>query len=161
MERETQSAQRGHRRVAPMLRAEMEARGLTAKELSLRMRVWAAADPANRWAVEYRTIQNAADGTACALDTYLALSGFFGWDFVERIQTPIHGADPITAREAELERQLCQVAALQARLERERALRAGAPGGAGGLAGEPVGRGARPSGERRAFTTRTPPIRSA
>lgn len=146
--------------MAPLLKAEMEARGLTAKELSLRMRVWAAADPANRWAVEYRTIQNAADGTACALDTYLALSGYFGWDFVERIQTPIHGADPIAAREAELERQLSQVAALQARLERERALRAGASGGLGGVAGQPPRRGARASGEPRTFTAQTSPVRS-
>ena len=114
---------RGAARVAPLLRTEMDARGVSAKELALALRVWAAEDPANRWAVDYRTIQHAMLGTACSLDTYLALAGYFGWDFTESVVTPIHGADPLAAREAEVVRQLNQVAALHARVERDRASR--------------------------------------
>lgn len=123
LERKSQSV-RGALRIAPRLREEMDARGLTAKELAMHMRGWAGEDPAHRWALDYRTIQHAMLGTACALDTYLALAGFFGWDFIESVQSPIHGADPLSAREAEVVRQLTQVAALQARVERDRALRA-------------------------------------
>ena len=161
LERQTQYAQRGHRRVAPLLRREMEERGLTAKELALQMKAWARSDPANRWAVEYRTIQNAADGTACALDTYLALSGFFGWDFVERLQTPIHGADPITAREIELAQQLAQVAALQNRVERARALRSEDAAVADFPAREPPPEGARAPRQTRTFADQPNPIRGA
>ena len=128
---------RGAGRVASQLRAEMERRGLSAKELALALRSWAGDDPRNRWAVDYRTIQHAMAGTACALDTYLALSGFFGWDFSETVQTPIHGADPLSAREAEVARQLNQVAALQARVERDRAIRGRPPTGLGWLARRP------------------------
>lgn len=137
---------RGASRVAAELRAEMEDRRLTAKELALLMRGWAAEDPAHRWALDYRTIQNAAAGTACALDTYLALTGFFGWDFSEAIQTPIHGADPISAREAEVVRQLNTAAALQARVERDRALRRAAAPSLGKLARGSAPRRARPFG---------------
>ena len=115
---------RGSARVAPLLRAEMEDRGITAKELAMELKVWAAMDRQNRWAVDYRTIQHAMAGTACALDTYLALSGFFGWDWCENVQTPIHGADPTTARERELAQRLAQVDALHERIKRDRAVRA-------------------------------------
>jgi hypothetical protein len=117
---------RGPARIAPLIRAEMDDRGLTAKELALLMKAWAADDPRNRWALDFRTIQHAMAGTACALDTYLALSGFFGWDFTENVQTPIHGADPMTARERQLEARLAQASALHERIERERALRTAA-----------------------------------
>jgi hypothetical protein len=137
LEREYQPL-RGPARVAPMLRQEMEDRGVTAKELSMQLRSWAAQDPRNRWPVDYRTIQNAAAGVACTLDTYLALSSYFGWDFIENVQTPIHGADPCSAREAEVERQLNQVAALQARVDRDRALRGRPPLGLGWLAARPT-----------------------
>jgi len=150
LERESQVV-RGAARIAPLLRAEMEARGLTAKELSVALRGWAADDPANRWPVDYRTIQHAAAGTACALDTYLALAGFFGWDFNESILTPIHGADPLTAREAEVVRQLNQAAALQARVERDRALRSAPPPGLGWLARRPPVGGPRAAVEHRAL----------
>jgi hypothetical protein len=137
---------RGASRVAAELRAEMEDRRLTAKELALLMRGWAAEDPVHRWALDYRTIQHAMAGTACALDTYLALAGFFGWDFSEAIQTPIHGADPLSAREAEVVRQLHQAAALQARVERDRALRRAAAPSLGRLARGPAPRRARTHG---------------
>lgn len=122
LEREYQPL-RGPARIAPLIRAEMEGRGITAKELAMLIKAWAADDPRNRWAVDYRTIQNAMAGSACALDTYLALSGYFGWDFTENVQTPIHGADPTTARERELHARLAQAAALHQRIERDRALR--------------------------------------
>lgn len=140
---------RGPARVAPLLRLEMDERGISAKELAMLLKSWAKSDPANRWAVDYRTIQHAMAGTACALDTYLALSGFFGWDFTENVQTPIHGADPLTAREAEVERQLTQIAALQARVERDRALRGQPPVGLGWLARRPTEGGALPACEDR------------
>jgi hypothetical protein len=142
---------RGARRIAPLLRAEMDALGLSAKELAARLREWAAEDPSNRWPVDYRVIQHAMLGTACALDTYLAFAGFFGWDFSERVQTPIHGVDPLSAREAEVVRQQHQVAALQARVERDRALRQRAAPGLGWLARGPTPGGARAAIEDRAF----------
>lgn len=153
LERESQRV-RGAPRVASALRAEMDARKLSAKELALLMRAWASEDSRNRWALDYRTIQHAMAGTACALDTYLALAGFFGWDFSETIQTPIHGADPLSAREAEVARQLNQVAALQARVELDRALRTRSPLGLGFLARRPAAIGSRALGEGRAFAER-------
>jgi hypothetical protein len=159
LEREYQ-ALRGPARVGERLRVEMEACGLSAKELAAALRVWAQADPAHRWPVDYRTIQHAMAGTACALDTYLALSGFFGWDFVESVQTPIRGADPLTDREAEVERQLTQVAALQARVERERALRAPAASRLDLAARERPRASPRTAGEGRTFTEQAPPLRS-
>lgn len=151
---------RGPARVAPLLRAEMEARAVSAKELAYQIKLWAAEDPANRWPVDYRTIQHAAAGTACALDTYLTLSGFFGWDWVEEVQVPIHGADPLEEREARVARQLAQVAALQARVERDRALRDQAPSGLAAMARGSARRSARKAGESRAFAKPTPPLRS-
>lgn len=138
LEREFQPV-RGAGRIAPLLRREMDERGVSAKELAFEMKAWAKQDPANRWALDFRTIQNAAAGTACALDTYLALSGFFGWDFVENVLTPIRGADPLADREAEVERQLRQVAALQARVERDRELRTAAATSKHRAKGEPAG----------------------
>lgn len=159
LERRSQVA-RGAARIATSLRAEMEARGLTAKELAYELKLWAGDDPANRWALDYRTIQHAAAGTACALDTYLTLSGYFGWDWVEEVQTPIHGADPLTAREAQVARQLAQVAALQARVERDRSLRSQAPIGLGRMARESASLGPREAREPRAFAEQAPPLRS-
>lgn len=122
LERKSQLV-RGGRRIAPRLRAEMEARGLTAKELSLRICGWARQDTDNRQPLDYRTIQNAMDGS-CGLETYFSLSGYFGWDFIEEVHTAVVGVDPLTAREEELARHQAQVAAVHARLTRERAARA-------------------------------------
>lgn len=121
MERKYQLV-RGGRRVAPLLVAEMDERGISAKELAQQINMWAALDPANRQPLDYRTIQNATAGS-CGLETYFTLSGFFGWDFIEEVQTPVVGADPISAREAALVRHQAQVAAIHARLQRERAAR--------------------------------------
>lgn len=112
---------RGAGRVAPMLRESMADLGVSAKELAMQMRSWAALDPEHRWPVDYRTIQNAMQGNACTLDTYLALAGFLGWEFAERIQTPIHGADPLTALEIEIERERAEINAREVRLQRGRA----------------------------------------
>lgn len=155
LERGSQSTLRGAARIAPLLRREMEARNLSAKELAFEMKAWSAQDPLNRWPVDYRTIQHAAAGTACALDTYLALSGFMGWDFTESVQTPIHGADPLTAREAELESQLTQVAALQARVERDREIRAGAAALKHRAKGGRADEASRAPREARAFAVRS------
>lgn len=155
LEREYQPL-RGPARIAPLIRAEMEDRGVTAKELAMQMKAWASEDPRNRWALDYRTIQHAMAGSACALDTYLALSGFFGWDFTETVQTPIHGADPMTARERQLEARLAQAAALHERIERERALRtAAAPRLALVERGAAV-QGSRAGGESRPRSPTTP-----
>lgn len=113
---------RGGRRVAPLLRTEMGERGLSAKELATEITAWARLDPTNRQPLDYRTIQNAMDGS-CALETYFTLAGYFGWNFVEAVQTPVIGADPVSAREAELARHQTQVEAIHARLQRDRASR--------------------------------------
>lgn len=110
-------------RIAPMLREEMAERGLTAKELALEIEGWAARDLANRKPLDWRTIKHAMEGS-CEIDTYLMLGGFFGWPFIEQLHTPVVGADPIQAEEAELERMLNTAAAIHARLERRRTARA-------------------------------------
>ena len=155
LERKSQPV-RGAARIAPLLRDEMELRGVTAKELAMQMKSWAARDPGNRWAPDYRTIQHAMSGSACALDTYLALAGFFGWDFTENVQTPIHGADPLTAREAEVARQLTKTAALQARVERARALRSEGASRLDRLAGGPAQFRTWPPRPEGAFAERAP-----
>lgn len=146
---------RGGRRVAPALRAEMEARGATAKELADEIKLWARHDPIHRQAVDYRTIQKAMDGQ-CALETFFTLAGFFGWDFGEQVLTPVIGADPLTAREVELEQRLASAAALHARVERDRALRAAAAPALALVARAPAVPGARTGGESRSFTTPAP-----
>lgn len=155
LERKSQPV-RGARRVAPHLRAEMKARGVTAKELAMQIATWARQDPANRQAIDFRTIQNAADGTACAFETYLTLGGFLGWDFIEIVQTPVVGADPQTARERELERHLAQAAALHARVERDRAIRTATAPALAFMAGAAVAESTRARGEGRAFDPKAP-----
>lgn len=100
----------------------MDDLGVTAKELTLQIKGWASQDPEHRQALDVRTIQNAMDGS-CGLETFITLSGFFGWDFIEQILTPAVGADPLSAREAELERYQAEAAAIFARVQRERAAR--------------------------------------
>lgn len=117
LERKPQGAY-GARRVAPLLRQSMDDMGVTAKELARELAAWAALDPANRQALDYRTIQNAAGGVACALETYLTLSGFFGWGFIEAVQAPIVGADQLTALEIEIERERVEIATREALLNR-------------------------------------------
>lgn len=51
----------------------------------------------------------------------LPLASAYGWDFIEQVMTPAVGADPITAREREIEHEKREIAAREARLRRLRA----------------------------------------
>jgi len=84
--------------------------GLSEKELAIRA------------SIDVRTARSAKEGS-CGPSTFDALAGAFGWDFIEQVMTPCVGADPLAAREAELEQRLAEAAAVHARLERERAAR--------------------------------------
>ena len=103
-----------------------------------------------------RDIRRLLNDRSCGPRLNDDLEAAFGWDFIEQVAAPVVGADPITARERELERQLAQVAALQARVDRDRAARAA---GAAAKSGAPRG-SARPSAhaprEPRAFAQRAP-----
>jgi hypothetical protein len=85
--------------------------GLTEKELAIRANI------------DVRTARSAKEGS-CGPATFDALAEAFQWEFIEAVMTPVVGADPLTAREAQLERHMAEAAAIQARLERERAVRA-------------------------------------
>lgn len=85
--------------------------GLTEKELAIRANI------------DVRTARSAKEGS-CGPATFDALAEAFQWEFIEAVMTPVVGADPLTAREAQLEKHMAEAAAIQARLERERAVRA-------------------------------------
>ena len=72
--------------------------------------------------LDLRTVQHAFNGS-CALDTYDALCGALGWDFEEQVMAPRMGGDRLTSLEKDYERQRAQMAALDRRIETERALR--------------------------------------
>jgi len=93
------------------VRSFLEPMRLSEKELAIRA------------GIDVRTARSAKEGS-CGPLTFDALARAFGWDFIEQVMTPCVGADPLTAREAELERHMAEAAAVQARLERERAVRA-------------------------------------
>lgn len=84
--------------------------GLTEKELSMRV------------GIDLRTARSAKEGS-CGPHTFDAMSRAFGWDFIEFVMTPVVGADPITAREREIENERKEIAAREARLDRARAAR--------------------------------------
>lgn len=117
LERKSQVAY-GASRIAPVLKAAMAERNVSAKELARELDLWAAEDPRNRQTLDYRSIQNAAGGVACAFETYLTLSGFFGWGFINAVQAPIVGADELTALEIEIERERVEIATREALLSR-------------------------------------------
>lgn len=141
---------RGGLRIAPMLREEITERGLSVKELALEIEAWASRDAANRKALDWRTVKKATEGS-CELDTALNLIGFFGWDFAEALLTPIAGADPLTAREAERDQMLAAASAIGARLDREHAARAALAPGAPDAPPPPPVRGLQAGGEPRTF----------
>jgi len=98
-----------------------------------------------------RDVRRLLSDRSCGPRLNDALEEAFGWDFIEQVATPVVGADPMTARERELERRLADAAALHARVEREHAIRkGGAPSAAlrvvelraAELPGSPLGRGA-------------------
>lgn len=94
---------------------ELEKLNKTAKEIS--NEVWWATEER----VDYRTIQNAAAGIACSLDTYDALVGTYGWNFDREVMTPRVGADPIAALEREIANERAEIAARERELERLKA----------------------------------------
>jgi hypothetical protein len=84
------------------------------------------------------------------------LAAYFGWDFTEAVMTPVHGADPTTARERELEQRLSQAAALHERVVRERALHAAVAPRLALVAGGPAVPGSQARGPGRSFDPPTP-----
>lgn len=97
-------------RVAGWLREQR----LTAKEVAMRAKL------------DERTARSLLEGS-CGVRAFDALARAYSWPFIESVMEPAVGADPLTAREMELEARQAETAALHARVERERALRL-APG---------------------------------
>lgn len=100
--------------------------------------------------LDVRTAKSVLEGN-CSFATFGALSAAFGWDFIEYVMTPVVGADPITQRERELHEQLENAAALQARLERARAVRLNPSCVRPALVGQGAEPAAQRDGERRSF----------
>ena len=132
LERKYQSLQ-AQKLVAKALREAMEDEGLTAKELSRLSKA------ATGETLDYRTIQNAVAGTACSLETYFTLCGFFGWSFNDLTMTPKIGASRIASLEKEIAHEKAIIGNKEAHLARlyaaDRALGA-ASGGVLRLVGE-------------------------
>lgn len=110
---------RGGLRIAPLLRDEMAERSLNARQLSEAVQRWARADGESRKALDTRTIQHAMEGS-CELDTWLMLGGYFGWDLVEALHTPIIGATPVEALLARRDALLADAHALTVAIDRRR-----------------------------------------
>jgi hypothetical protein len=114
MDKKSNYPARGER-VAAWVDRYMAESGLTVGELAFRARVDKR---------DLRRLLNPPHNCGWRLEDDLA--AFFGWTFTEAVMTPVHGADPLTAKERELEQRLSQAAALHERVERERALRTAA-----------------------------------
>lgn len=110
-------------RIASWVERYMQAHGLTVSELAFRVNA------------DKRDVRRMLAERTCGSRLNDDLEAAFGWDFIEQVATPVVGADPLTFREAQLEQHQAQVAAIHARLERERAARS-TPSGVGG--GGPV-----------------------
>jgi hypothetical protein len=123
MERKSRLA-RAAETVAEHLAGEMKGRGLTAKELSR------AVGLATPYSLDYRTIQNAMGGT-CSLDTFMILAAFFGWDFADIVLERRLG-DRLASLERRIDQERAQMAALDARIAREREARKAGQAVAGG-----------------------------
>lgn len=100
-------------RVAGWVENYMQRRGLSLGELAFQTRV------------DKRDLRRLLNDRSCGWRLEDALASLFGWDFIEAVMTPVVGADPLQARERELEQRLAEAAALHARLEREHAARKG------------------------------------
>ena len=85
-------------------------RKLTAKEVALAARL------------DLRTARSVLEGS-CGVRAFDGLARAYGWDFLEHVMTPAVGADPITAREREIEHEKREIAAREARLDRLRQAR--------------------------------------
>lgn len=131
-------------RIAAWVERYMAENGLSVGELAFRVKA------------DKRDIRRLLNDRSCGPRLNDDLEAAFGWDFIEQVATPVVGADPITAREREVEQRLAQAAALHARVEREREVRTRAQApmvGVVGTASVPAAR-ARRSG--RSFTTEAP-----
>lgn len=106
-------------RIACWVENYMRAHGISVSELAFRVKA------------DKRDIRRLINDRSCGPRLNDDLEAAFGWDFVEQVATPVVGADPLSAREAELERHLAEAAAVHARIQRERAARS-APSGVGG-----------------------------
>lgn len=131
-------------RVAAATRQFMEARGLGIGELAFAAQV------------DKRDLRRLLNDESCGHRLEDDLAAYFGWDFTEHVMSAVHGADPLTARESELARQLAEAAALQARIERERAVRAGPAAHLALVAGRRHVSDAQAAGERRALAPAAP-----
>jgi hypothetical protein len=124
LERKSQSL-RLREWVALELRAEMEDRGLTAKELSRRI------SEETEYALDYRTIQNAMAGT-CTLDTYEVFVAAFGWDFADRTIERVRQETRLASLEKEIADERARIREREAGLSQLKAAhraRDAAPGG--------------------------------
>lgn len=127
-------------RVAAWVEAHMRATGISVSELAFKAQV------------DKRDLRRLlSEPHSCGWRLEDDLAALFGWDFIEAVMTPVIGADPVTAKEREIEARLAEAAALHTRLEREREVRSGeaarAPrlhlvGGAMGVQSPPLGGGA-------------------
>lgn len=106
-------------RIAQWVEIYMRAHGISVGELAFRVKA------------DKRDVRRLINHRSCGSRLNDRLEAAFGWDFIEQVATPVVGADPLSAREAELERHLAEAAAVHARIQRERAARS-APTGVGG-----------------------------
>lgn len=126
-------------RVAAWVEAQMQATGLSVGELAFAARV------------DKRDLRRLLNERSCGHRLEDDLAAHFGWAFTEAVMTPVHGADPITARERELAQRLSRAAALHERVERDRAVRAASAPRLALVAGGPPVPGAPPRRPGRSF----------
>jgi type II secretory pathway component PulM len=138
--------QRGER-IARWLETYMDARGLSVAEIAFRVKA------------DKRDIRRLLNERSCGPRLNDDLEAAFGWDFIEHVATPVVGADPLTAREREVEQRLAEAAAIQARLERDRASRAARRAGLEHVEGQAALRSVPARVESRAFD-QPPPVRA-
>ena len=113
-------------RIAAWVEKYMQSNGLSVGELAFRVNA------------DKRDIRRLITDRSCGPRLNDDLEAAFGWDFIEQVATPVVGADPISAREAELEKHIRQVEALHARIARERAARTFDPASSVVGGGSPV-----------------------
>lgn len=110
-------------RIAAWVEHYMREHGLSVSELAFKV------------GADKRDVRRLLSDRSCGPRLNDDLEAAFGWDFIEQVATPVVGADPLTAREREVEQRLAQAAALHARIEREREVRAQAQAYVVGVAG--------------------------
>lgn len=133
--------------LALRLREEMDAKGLSAKEVARLV-----AERTN-YTMDYRAVQNAMAGT-CSFDTATILAATFGWGFIDDVLAPIMRVSRLAALEEEYARQRAAIQALDRQLELHLAV---APVAAGGLRLVSSEDRTRPSPRRFSDETSRPP----